>query len=289
MRKRCLSLILILIMICTFATGCTQVVNYNVDVSGKIESVENNLVTIRAVREQTVDIFSSSITARDPKYWYLPEDEYFKVGKDYNWYCYYENESTLEYELSTEWLNENNTGEFLESAEGKVCEFSVSNGKITDIDITTIPVAYERDYPAGILGEAFPGEIMGYNNNASGGLRGVNWLFIEGSGIVLYAYGLTEENYYVNLEIVGITECRVYWLESTEENVENIWIDTPDEDLLVKITNESSGRMVFSAPGGFYLDENGSLQYEKSEITESSYEIMDFTVYTKEMTITVLN
>ncbi|MGN0375913.1 MAG: hypothetical protein ACI4EN_10485 [Butyrivibrio sp.] len=302
--KKYISVFLTTVIMCLYLAGCRQAVHYEFKFVGRVESVEDNVLTIRSVGdyEYHIDPLSSSMPYRNMAYWYLPEDEYFMAGEEYIYECCGDKYSTLEYEIDSEWLEKNSLEDFVEEAVYKVCEFTVENGIIKDMIITSVPVEYIREYPVGIIGEAFPGEMCGYGSAQMGTPKLIDWFFINRiqatdeitdgelqnteDVVSIYGWELSEYRSYMDLQITGINECRVYWLEEWEAGTTRIWVDTPDEDLIIKVGRDLE---VYSYPGGVYLDADGEIRNHHSDIAESRYKITDYSFYLYEVEATVIN
>ena len=303
--RKILSVMLIFGFMAVTIGGCRQLVNDKYTVMGRIVSIEDNVLRInRAVPEEY-----SSVGEEEKELMYIfDKDDYFTSDEEYSDVYFVELKSDYgyaEFALSEDWHNYYDEESILEDASHYIYEIIIENGKVEACRKTDYYCLSKDNVPRGMVGEVYCGTdtvypilygdlVYGdlvyddfvYDMDSTGEenrTEEIRWEFY-GDGIVLTKRVSNKKVCY--LKISNMDKLRVYRINDALDNSDRIWIDTPGEDLIIKIKYEAC--KVYSYPGGAYLDEEGELRYNSSDVTKSVYEVTDLKYEVEDVPVNVV-
>lgn len=291
--KKVLSVILILGLVGITFGGCRQEINDKYNVTGRIVSIENDVLRLNMAFPE---IYSPQEDIGDKNLQYIfDKDDYFTAGLVYEDVYYCEQELMYaDFKLSDDWHKYFNEEEILKKASCYLYELVIENGRVESCRKTDYYCLSTDSVPLGMIGEFYCSMDTFITDYTSGDdveimpEEFVRWDFYA-DGIVfdkgILQSGLRKRTCY--FKINNISKLRIYRLKDDADNFEQYWIDTPKEDLIIKIKEKHYD--VFSYPGGVFLDEEGNLCYYNSDITESVYTVTDLGYEIKDQTITIIN
>ncbi len=287
-----MSVVLILGLVGITLGGCRQEVSDKYKVTGRIVSIENNVIRLNMAMP---DLYSPTEHDEKTLRYIFDKDDYFVDNKVYEDLYYMEQDSMyVDFELSDDWHKYFNEEEILKKSSSYLYELVIEDGKVESCMKTDYYCLSTDNVPPGMIGEFYCGIDTLITDYMSGDdvelipEEYVRWDFY-GGGIVFnksVLQGSSSEKI-CYFKIQNINKLRVYRLEDAADNVEQYWIDTISEDLIIKLKDDHYD--VFSYPGGVFLDEDGNLGYYNSDITKSSYTVTDLGYEVKEQTITIIN
>ena len=192
--------------------------------------------------------------------------------------------------MSEDWHNYYEADKLLEDASHYIYEIIIENGKVEACAKTDYYCLSKDNVPRGMVGEVYCGTDTIYSSSDvidstgdDSALEEIRWEFY-GDGIVFTKRVSNKKVCY--LKIGNIDKLRVYRIDDTADYSERIWIDTPGEDLVIKIKDETYE--VYSYPGGVYLNEKGEFCYYDSDITESVYKVTDLKYEVEDVPVNVV-
>lgn len=287
--KRIVSLVIILGLVGLTFSGCRQSVKYEYKVMGRIADIKCEGDVIR-LNMAIPTIYSYEEGDTKTIEYVFDKDEYFTYGESYM-DIYYE-EATygyVEYKLSKELKNKIDIDTILNETSDYIYELHIVNGEVQDWVKTDYYCLSHDNVPLGMYGELYCGLFFYvdrlYESYAEyeESINMARWYF---SGETL-VFNKVEDDIKTSIEIENIEKLRMYRIDNPTGSEEIYWIDTPQEDLLIKI--KQGKYEVFSYPGGVFLDEEGRMGYYNSDVTESAYKVTDLGYEVIEQTINVIN
>ncbi len=225
--RRKISLVLTMCICILCFAGCKQVVEYEYDLPGVVRSVDEDEITIVPVISYT------TLWNEDYKYWFGDNTAYFVIGNSYNWDAVYADEdNAVTLKLNDEVRRKNDMDEFVVNAEGKMVNFIIKNGVVTNMRLTKTDVAYRLEEVNGIEGELYHGKS--YSVITLDDIYTVIWS-AESDCFNIYICN-SDDTVEYNLNITGSDLAKCYVLDSNTSEMK-LWVDAVCESLLITVSS----------------------------------------------------